>query len=65
MRMADVVSEIHCLRGEVAELKTLILQLVAPAVNLTAATKAKLIEEAYNTGDRAHIAKTMRTINGE
>lgn len=62
--MSDIVREITTLRGEVAELKELILRLVGPATTMPTIDKARLIREAHASGDAAKIRKAHKLING-
>ena len=61
--MVDVARELQGLRGEVAELKTLILKLVSPATHISVAEKARLIVEAHASGDPSQIRKANKRIN--
>lgn len=53
------------MQGDIAEMKSLLLQLVRPAQSLSIKEKARAVLKARATGDRRVMRETVRQINGE
>ena len=63
--MPDLSQEIAMMRADLAEMKSLLLQVVAPATSLSTREEADILRAAVADGSRAAMIKARKQINGE
>lgn len=63
--MSDLIQEIAMMRADLAEMKSLLLQVVTPATSLSVREEADILRAAVKDGSRAAMIKARKQINGE
>ena len=63
--MSDLSQEIAMMRADLAEMKSLLLQVVTPATSLSTREEAEILRAAVADGSRAAMIKARKLINGE
>lgn len=63
--MPDLIQEIAMMRADLAEMKSLLLQVVTPATSLSTREEADILRAAVKDGSRAAMIKARKRINGK
>ena len=63
--MQDLSQEIAMMRADLAEMKSLLLQVVTPATSLSTREEADILRAAVKDGSRAAMIKARKRINGK
>jgi len=63
--MSELSQEIAMMRADLAEMKSLLLQVVTPATTLSTREEADILRAAVEDGSRAAMIKARKLINGE